>query len=94
VVTITRGIEGALVVFGGETTSVPAYRVERVVDTTGAGDLYAAGFLFGLTTGLSPQRCAALGALAASEVITHIGARNLVSMRSLAVEAGLLDGEG
>ena len=60
---------------GDETHEVAAVRVERVVDTTGAGDLFAAGFLFGLTHGHDLPTCGRIGALAAAEVIGHLGAR-------------------
>src|SRR5207244_442400 len=79
---------------GREVTAVAAHPVERVVDTTGAGDLYAAGFLFGLARGLGLERCARLGGLAAAEVISHFGARPWVSLSRLAAEAGLLGPEG
>jgi len=83
VVAVTRSEHGSVVVSGAETVAVPAVPVERVVDTTGAGDLYAAGFLFGLARGESWQRCAELGSLAAAEVISHIGARPQVPLASL-----------
>jgi sugar/nucleoside kinase (ribokinase family) len=70
-------------------TSVPAFPVKQVVDTTGAGDLFAAGFLFGTVRGLSHEQCGRLGALAAAEVIQHIGARPQTSLKTLAQEAGL-----
>lgn len=75
IVAITRGAKGSLVVSGDETHVVDAFPVAHVVDTTGAGDSYAGGFLFGLTQGLGLRRCAELGGLAAAEVISHIGAR-------------------
>jgi sugar/nucleoside kinase (ribokinase family) len=83
-VTVTRGAAGAVVAsrYTG-LESVPAAPVDKVVDTTGAGDLYAAGFLHGLTHGLSPVECARLGALCAAEVISHMGARPEVSLTSL-----------
>ncbi|HVF73788.1 MAG TPA: adenosine kinase [Acidimicrobiales bacterium] len=84
VTAVTRSEHGSVVVSGGDTVVVPAVPVERVVDTTGAGDLYAAGFLFGLARGESWQRCAELGSLAAAEVISHIGARPQVPLASLA----------
>jgi sugar/nucleoside kinase (ribokinase family) len=62
------------------------------VDVTGAGDLYAAGFLYGLTSGAPLMACGRLGSLAAAEVIGHIGARPEVSLRKLAQENGLLGG--
>jgi sugar/nucleoside kinase (ribokinase family) len=87
---VTRSAEGALVVTRGETQAVPAYRVERLVDTTGAGDLFAAGFLAGLSSGLQPVDCARLGAVAAAEVIQHLGARPQTRLRDLARQEGLL----
>ncbi len=72
---ITRSEHGSIVVSGDETHEVPADRVAEVVDTTGAGDLFAAGFLFGLTHGEPPRRCAELGSVCAAEVISHVGAR-------------------
>ena len=54
---------------------MPAVPVDRVVDTTGAGDSYAAGFLYGFTRGLGPHQCARLGGLAAAEIVGHLGAR-------------------
>ena len=69
---------------------VPAFPVERVVDTTGAGDLFAAGFLFGLSRGRRSHR-GRLGVLAAAEVIQHIGARPEVSLKDLASDNGLSD---
>jgi sugar/nucleoside kinase (ribokinase family) len=72
---ITRGALGSLVVAGIETHEVPASHVDHVVDTTGAGDLFAAGFLFGLTHGESLARCGELGSLCAAEVISHVGGR-------------------
>ena len=77
-------------VSAGEQHVVEAAPVERLVDTTGAGDLFAAGFLFGVTRGFGLERCARLGSLAAAEVISHLGARPLVPLSKLASEAGLL----
>jgi sugar/nucleoside kinase (ribokinase family) len=70
--------------------AVDAAPVDRVLDTTGAGDLYAAGFLYGLTHGADPQRCAELGGLCAAEVIGHFGARPEADLRALAEDADLL----
>jgi sugar/nucleoside kinase (ribokinase family) len=70
-------------------TAVPASPVKQVVDTTGAGDLFAAGFLFGTVRGLGHEQCGRLGALAAAEVIQHIGARPQTSLKALAQAAGL-----
>ncbi|MFL5326918.1 MAG: PfkB family carbohydrate kinase, partial [Microvirga sp.] len=86
---VTRSGEGALVVTREETKAVPAYPIERLVDTTGAGDLFAAGFLAGLARDLGHADCARLGALAAAEVIQHIGARPQTSLADLARQEGL-----
>jgi sugar/nucleoside kinase (ribokinase family) len=72
---ITRSEHGSLVIAGGETHEVAAAPVDDVVDTTGAGDLYAAGFLYGLTHGEKLQRCGELGSICAAEIISHVGAR-------------------
>ena len=87
---VTRSEHGSIVLDGGNVYEVPAYPVDAVVDTTGAGDQYAAGFLYGLAHGKSPDDCARLGALAAAEVITHYGPRPLVSLKVLAAEKGLI----
>ncbi len=87
---LTRSEKGAVIVSGGEVVEVAAEPVERVVDTTGAGDLYAAGFLFGHTRGLSPAVCGRLGAVAAAEIISHVGARPEVNLRELVAAKGLL----
>ena len=86
---VTRSEKGCLVVSREHTEAVPAFPVERVVDTTGAGDLFAAGFLFGLARGAELRDAARLGALAAAEVIQHLGARPETSLRTLAAENGL-----
>ncbi len=88
---LTRGSQGCVVVAPGGSVAVPAAPVEHVVDTTGAGDLFAAGFLYGITHGLGPEHSGRLGALCAAEVISHVGARPLADLRKLAVAAGLLD---
>jgi sugar/nucleoside kinase (ribokinase family) len=94
VVAVTLGAKGSLIVelSGGvaTTTVVPAHRVERVVDTTGAGDSFAAGFLYGVVNDLGAERSARLGALAASEVVSHLGARPVTSLSALARGAGIL----
>ncbi len=72
---VTRSEKGAVCVTGGETYKVAAEPVEKVVDTTGAGDLFAAGFLFGHVRGEEPARCLKRGAIAAAEIISHYGAR-------------------
>ncbi len=71
----TRGSEGSLIVTADETFTIPAVPVADVVDTTGAGDQYAAGVLYGLTHGMDLAACGRLGSIAASEVISHMGAR-------------------
>jgi len=64
--------------------------VARVVDTTGAGDLYAGGFLYGLTHGLPLPTCGKIGSLCAAEIISHVGARPEAALSRLAAEAGLV----
>ncbi|MGO8873418.1 MAG: adenosine kinase [Acidimicrobiales bacterium] len=86
---LTRGAEGCVVVTASGPVAVPAAPVDRVVDTTGAGDLFAAGFLYGITNGLTPEDAARLGGVCAAEVISHVGARPQADLRALAVEAGL-----
>jgi sugar/nucleoside kinase (ribokinase family) len=86
---VTRSEKGCVVVSRDKVTAVPAFPVKQVVDTTGAGDLFAAGFLFGTVRGLSHEQCGRLGALAAAEVIQHIGARPQTSLKALAKDAGL-----
>lgn len=83
---VTVGAQGCVVVTDDEVISMPAEPVEQVLDTTGAGDLFAAGFLFGLTRGDDLRRCATLGAIAAAEVISHVGPRPLVDLRTLVKE--------
>src|SRR5947208_3401800 len=85
---ITRSEKGCLVVTREETDAVPATPIERVVDATGAGDLFAAGFLVGLSRGVDYRTAARLGALAAAEVIQHLGARPETSLKDLARDSG------
>jgi sugar/nucleoside kinase (ribokinase family) len=85
VAALTRSERGSVIVAGKRTHVIEAERVAKVVDTTGAGDLYAAGFMVGLSRGLPLPTCGRLGTLAAAEVISHVGAR---PMRSLAELAG------
>lgn len=87
---VTRGAAGSVALGKGGPQAVPASAVERVVDTTGAGDLFAAGFLAGLCSGMEPLHCARLGSLAAGEVVSHIGARPQAPLCELAQAAGLL----
>ncbi len=85
---VTRSEKGATVLKDGKRIDVPAAPVERIVDLTGAGDLFAAGFLFGHARGMDPEVCAKLGALAAAEVISHIGARPQMMLKDLAAQHG------
>jgi sugar/nucleoside kinase (ribokinase family) len=87
---LTRSEKGSLVIGRGEAHAVPAAPVEQVVDTTGAGDLYAAGFLYGLTRGLTLPTCGAIGSLCAAEIISHVGARPETALSGLVKAAGLL----
>jgi len=84
VAALTRSAEGSLVIGGGQTHVVSAHPVARLVDTTGAGDLYASGFLYGYTSGYGLDTCGRLGSLAASEVISHLGARPEADLSVLA----------
>jgi sugar/nucleoside kinase (ribokinase family) len=86
---VTRSEKGCLVVGPDGSKAVPAFPVDRVVDTTGAGDLFAAGFLSGLARGADAQTCGRLGALAAAEVIQHLGARPETALQDLAQQHGL-----
>ena len=81
---LTRSERGSVVVGGREVHVVDAHPVPRVVDTTGAGDLYAAGFMVGLCRGRDLAACGQLGAIAAAEVISHVGARPLTALATLA----------
>lgn len=83
---ITVGAAGCVIVTPDELVRVPAVPVDRVIDTTGAGDLFAAGFLHGWTRGHDLETCGHFGAVAAAEVITHVGPRPLVELRNLIVD--------
>ena len=85
---ITRSEKGAVVLAGGQAIEVPAEPVARIVDTTGAGDLFAAGFLHGLAQGRDLNICAQFGAIAAAEVISHYGARPEADLRALTARLG------
>lgn len=87
---VTRGPRGADVAFGSGVVSVPASDVPNVVDQNGAGDMFAAGFLYGLALGADPVESAELGSLCAGEIITHLGARPENDLEEMAIEAGLL----
>ena len=80
---LTRSEKGSVVIKGSETHAVPAAPVSKIVDTTGAGDLYAAGFLFGFTRGKPLAECARLGGIAAAEIISHVGARPEKALKDL-----------
>jgi len=86
---LTRGAAGSVVVAASGPVTVAAEPVDQVVDTTGAGDLYAAGFLYGLTHGYDPESCGRLAGLCAGEIISHLGARPQADLRLLVKEAGL-----
>ena len=86
---ITMGADGAMAVHNGEVVSVPAFPVEKVVDATGAGDLFASGFLLGMARGQTLESALKTGCLAASEVISHIGARPQAPLTELTETHGL-----
>ena len=86
IVVVTRGAKGSMVMDGPSVFEVPAEPIDRLVDTTGAGDLYAAGFLHGYTQGRHLAECARLGSLAAAEIISHYGARPEVDLAELVGE--------
>lgn len=80
---LTRSAKGSVVVYGEEIHVIDAAPVQKVVDTTGAGDLYAAGFLYGMTRSLDLRRCGEIAGICAAEVISHVGARPEVSLSGL-----------
>jgi len=80
---LTRSEKGSVVIKGSETHVVPAAPVSKIVDTTGAGDLYASGFLHGFTHGKPLGECARLGGIAAAEIISHVGARPETPLKAL-----------
>ena len=86
VLVVTRGEHGAVAASGGELFEVPAEPVSQVVDTTGAGDLFAAGFLHGHVNGRNMTDCLTLGAVCAAEIISHYGARPEADLRQLAAQ--------
>lgn len=90
VAVVTRSEHGAMVVTRESTETVPAFPIERVVDSTGAGDLFAAGFLYGFSRDMPHVASLRLGALCAAEIISHIGARPERKLSDLAKENGLL----
>jgi sugar/nucleoside kinase (ribokinase family) len=88
---ITRSEKGSVILGHGRSIAIAAEPVAKVVDTTGAGDLYAAGFLVGVARGLDLKAAGRLGSIAAAEIISHLGARPEVSLRELARKQGLLN---
>ncbi|WP_339746379.1 adenosine kinase [uncultured Maricaulis sp.] len=86
---ITRGDKGAILLRGEETITISAEPIANLLDTTGAGDLFAAGFLLGLAQGRSLAESGRMGAICAAEIISHFGARPECSLRSLATQAGI-----
>jgi len=86
---VTRSEEGSVIVSGEEVVEVGAHAIEKLEDTTGAGDLYAAGFLYGFTQGRNLSDCARIGGLAAAEVIQHIGPRPQVNLNDLLAQSGI-----
>lgn len=89
VTAVTRSEKGAVIIAKDDTVVTPAAPVNQVIDTTGAGDLFASGFLLGYARGADWQTCGTLGAVAAAEVISHIGARPEQPLEKLAKQAGL-----
>ena len=90
IVCVTHGAKGSVIFADGRSHEIAAAPIERLVDTTGAGDLYASGFLYGLTHGRPLEVCGRLGSLAAAEIISHIGARPERRLKDLAAAAGLI----
>ncbi len=80
---LTRGAAGSVIISGADTIEVAAGRADRVVDTTGAGDLYAAGFLYGFTRDLPLAECGRIAAIAAAEIVSHVGPRPEVVLADL-----------
>jgi sugar/nucleoside kinase (ribokinase family) len=87
---LTRSELGSVIVTRDREHRIPIFPPERVIDSTGAGDLYAAGFLYGLTNGKDLANCGKLGSLAAAEIISHYGARPETPLKDLAQRAGLI----
>ncbi len=86
---ITMGADGAMAIADGEVITVPAFKVDDIVDLTGAGDLFASGFLLALARGQDMHQALSLGCLCASEIISHVGARPEENLQALAKKHGL-----
>jgi sugar/nucleoside kinase (ribokinase family) len=86
---VTRSAAGSVVVDRNGVQAIPAQPIDRLVDTTGAGDLFASGFLLGHARGFDHRDAARLGAIAAAEIIQHIGARPEARLRDLAADSGI-----
>ena len=84
VAALTRGAKGSVVLSGDQRWDIGIVSLGDLLDTTGAGDLYAGGFLHGYTQGESLERCGQLGALCAGQIVTQLGARPQVSLKQLA----------
>ncbi len=80
---VTRGPQGAVILFHGKKFDIPASPVAKIIDTTGAGDLFAAGFLYGFTQDMDPYQCGMLGAKAAANIIAQVGARPQTELKTL-----------
>ncbi|WP_407863630.1 adenosine kinase [Phyllobacterium phragmitis] len=91
---VTRSEKGSIVVTREETVAVPAIEIRELVDSTGAGDLYASGFLYGYTHDFSLEDCARLGSLAAGVIIQQMGPRPQASLRDIAEQSGLMQTAG
>lgn len=87
---LTRSEKGSVILSGGQSIAIPVSPVAKVVDSTGAGDLYAAGFLFGISQGFDLERSGRLASLAAAEIISHVGARPEANLADLARKSGIL----
>ena len=90
VAALTRSGAGSVIICGDEAHRIAAAPIERIIDTTGAGDLYASGFLYGLTRGLPLSICGEIGSLCAAEIISHVGARPEIGLKGLVEAAGLV----
>jgi sugar/nucleoside kinase (ribokinase family) len=86
-VCVTHGAQGSVIFAGGQSYKIAAHPVAKLVDTTGAGDLYAAGVLHGLTTGCDPATAGRIGSIAAAEAISHVGPRPQQSLKALVAQA-------